>query len=73
MRWSRKSTTACCCPWRPCSRNSRNSAQFSISLQSGGLVEYHRGNFKGLDRQGLEAAACSCYTVDRKAYADLLG
>lgn len=43
------------------------------ALQSGGLVEYHRGNFKVLNRQGLEAAACSCYAVDRKAYADLLG
>lgn len=43
------------------------------ALQSEGLIEYHRGDFKVLNRQGLEAAACSCYAVDRKAYADLLG
>jgi hypothetical protein len=25
-----------------------------------------------LNRRGLEAAACACYAVDRKSYAELL-
>jgi hypothetical protein len=43
------------------------------ALQKGGLIEYHRGELTVLDRQGLEAAACSCYAADRRTYADLLG
>ncbi|MDM0022851.1 Crp/Fnr family transcriptional regulator [Variovorax saccharolyticus] len=42
-------------------------------LQHNGLIEYARGDLKVLDRTGLEAAACGCYAVDRKSYADLLG
>jgi CRP-like cAMP-binding protein len=42
-------------------------------LQRGGLIEYHRGELKVLDRRGLEAAACDCYATDRKAYTELLG
>jgi CRP-like cAMP-binding protein len=42
------------------------------SLQRQGLVKYHRGDIKILDRRGLERAACSCYARDRKAYAELL-
>lgn len=30
-------------------------------LQRRGLIQYHRGNIRVLDRKGLEAAACSCY------------
>ena len=40
------------------------------ALQRSGLIEYHRGDFTVLDRSGLEAAACSCYTTNRKTYAD---
>ncbi|WP_096669291.1 Crp/Fnr family transcriptional regulator [Polaromonas sp. AET17H-212] len=43
------------------------------ALQKGGLIEYHRGELTVLDRQGLEAAACSCYAADRRTYTDLLG
>jgi len=43
------------------------------TLQRSGLIEYHRGELKVLDRLGLEAAACDCYASDRKAYAELLG
>ncbi len=32
-------------------------------LQQNGLIEYHRGHLRILDRQGLEAAACTCYRV----------
>jgi CRP-like cAMP-binding protein len=39
------------------------------ALQQRGLIEYHRGALKVLDRAGLEAAACSCYAADRKVYA----
>jgi len=41
-------------------------------LQRRGLIEYHRGDLKVLDRRGLEAAACSCYALDHDAYAELL-
>jgi CRP-like cAMP-binding protein len=43
------------------------------TLQRNGLIEYHRGELKVLDRAGLEAAACSCYASDRRTYAQLLG
>ena len=43
------------------------------SLQRSGLIEYRRGTLTVLDRPGLEAAACSCYAADRKAYHELLG
>jgi CRP-like cAMP-binding protein len=42
-------------------------------LQRGGLIEYHRGELKVLDRPGLEAAACGCYGGDTQAYAQQLG
>lgn len=42
------------------------------ALQHSRLIEYHRGNLTVLDRSGLEAAACSCYASDRRAYAELL-
>ena len=35
------------------------------SLQKAGLITYARGNITVLDRQGLEAASCSCYGVAR--------
>ncbi|MDO8717948.1 MAG: Crp/Fnr family transcriptional regulator [Polaromonas sp.] len=43
------------------------------ALQRDGLIEYHRGEIKVMDRSGLEAAACSCYASNQKTYADLLG
>ena len=43
------------------------------AMQRGGLIEYHRGELTVLNRKGLEAAACTCYAADCKAYADLLG
>lgn len=41
-------------------------------LQRLGLIDYRRGKCTVVDRDGLEAAACSCYASDRKAYRDLL-
>ena len=43
------------------------------ALQKEGLIEYHRGKIIVLDRKGLEAAACSCYADDRRAYERLMG
>lgn len=42
-------------------------------MQKEGLIEYHRGELKVLDRAGLEAAACGCYAADCRTYAALLG
>jgi len=41
-------------------------------LQRRGLITYHRGELRVLDRVGLEAAACSCYGIDRQVYAKYL-
>jgi CRP-like cAMP-binding protein len=38
------------------------------ALQALGLISYHRGELRVLDRPGLEAAACSCYSADRQVY-----
>ncbi len=38
------------------------------NLQRNGLIEYHRGELRVLDRSGLEAAACSCYGRDKEIY-----
>ena len=43
------------------------------ALQHGGLIAYHRGEVRVLDRSGLEAVACGCYANDRHAYRDTLG
>ncbi|MEO9101885.1 MAG: Crp/Fnr family transcriptional regulator [Burkholderiaceae bacterium] len=41
-------------------------------LQRSGLIEYHRGELKVLDRAGLEAAACGCYAADQRTYSSIL-
>ncbi|MEO5660013.1 MAG: Crp/Fnr family transcriptional regulator [Polaromonas sp.] len=43
------------------------------ALQRNGLIQYHRGEMKVLDRAGLEIAACSCYADNQQTYNDLLG
>ncbi len=35
-------------------------------LQKQGLISYQRGRLKVLDRQGLEAASCTCYGIIRE-------
>jgi CRP-like cAMP-binding protein len=42
-------------------------------LQRQGLIRYRRGDITVLDRMGLEAAACSCYAADRRAYDATVG
>ncbi len=42
-------------------------------LQQAGLIHYHRGHIAVLDRPRLEAQACECYAVIKRAYDQLLG
>jgi hypothetical protein len=37
------------------------------------LIHYNRGQISILDRRGLRAAACSCYTEGKDAYTRILG
>jgi CRP-like cAMP-binding protein len=41
------------------------------TLQRSGLIEYHRGRVKILDREGLEDVACECYPTTRKLFQNL--
>jgi len=41
-------------------------------MQRSGLIDYSRGTLTVLDRQGLRAAACSCYKIDRMLFSALL-
>ncbi|MEQ6917016.1 Crp/Fnr family transcriptional regulator [Halomonas aquatica] len=41
-------------------------------LQKVGLISYHRGRIRVLDRPGLEARVCECYGVVKKEYDRLL-
>jgi CRP-like cAMP-binding protein len=38
------------------------------TLQKRNLIHYSRGNITVLDRRGLKAASCGCYSADRKSY-----
>lgn len=42
------------------------------ALQEQDLVSYRRGDVTIVDRKGLEAASCSCYAADRRAYLALM-
>jgi CRP-like cAMP-binding protein len=37
-----------------------------------GLIQYHRGEIKILNRAALKAEACSCYQRDRKTYSSII-
>jgi CRP-like cAMP-binding protein len=43
------------------------------SLQGRKLIRYHRGDVTIVDRRSLEDAACCCYALDRKIYAQVMG
>jgi len=38
------------------------------TLQTAGLISYHRGNMRIIDREGLENASCECYEITRSYY-----
>ncbi|MBD2629426.1 Crp/Fnr family transcriptional regulator [Trichormus variabilis] len=42
------------------------------TLSKSGMINYHRGNIKILNREALEASSCECYQVIRNEYARLL-
>ena len=42
-------------------------------LKRRGLIRYNRGKIEVVDRPGLEAAACKCYSVVRDEFAALIG
>ncbi len=43
------------------------------ALQSKGLITYSRGALSVIDREGLEAASCTCYVSDYRNYEAALG
>jgi CRP-like cAMP-binding protein len=43
------------------------------ALQDAGLISYHRGEVKVLNRPGLEAASCECYALIRERFDRLPG
>ena len=42
------------------------------SLQKRKLIRYSRGDISILDAAGLSGAACACYAIDRKTYANVM-
>lgn len=42
------------------------------ALQQRGLISYHRGDIHVEDRAGLQAAACTCYRINRDMYAGMM-
>jgi CRP-like cAMP-binding protein len=42
------------------------------NLQDAGLISYHRGRIRVLDRPGVEARSCECYMVVKKEFDRLL-
>ncbi|MGZ5572840.1 MAG: Crp/Fnr family transcriptional regulator [Usitatibacter sp.] len=43
-------------------------SQAASALQTGGLIQYTRGNLDILNRKGLERASCGCYRFDVGTY-----
>lgn len=43
------------------------------SLQKAGLIAYHRGNLRILDRSGLERTSCACFRVTKTLFERVMG
>ena len=43
------------------------------SLRQNGLIDYHRGDIRVLDRDGLEGVSCECYEIVKEEYEQTLG
>lgn len=43
------------------------------TLSKAGMINYHRGNIKIINREALEESSCECYQVIKNEYARLLG
>jgi len=48
--------------------NRKSVTLAALSLQTAGLISYHRGKIQILDRPGLEKASCECYVVVRERF-----
>lgn len=48
-------------------------SEAASKLQGAGLIDYHRGSIKILDRQKLEQSACECYRKTKDEYDRLFG
>lgn len=46
-------------------------SEVAKKLQHEGLIDYYRGQFRILDRQGLEDRACGCFTVTEQEFKSL--
>lgn len=44
-------------------------SEAASTLQRRNLIRYRRGHLTIMDRDGLEATACGCYSADRETYA----
>ena len=44
---------------------------FALKLRRLGLIDYHRGHMRIVDRAGLEAIACECYEIIKTAFDQL--
>ncbi len=42
------------------------------ALQQRGLIRYYRGDIQVVDRAALQAAACTCYRLDREIYTGMM-
>jgi CRP-like cAMP-binding protein len=48
--------------------NRKSVTLAALSLQRAGLISYHRGKIKIVDRRGLEKVTCECYAIVRDRF-----